>query len=166
MKITRNLLLSIISFFGSGLISKKMPGTVASFFGSLVLIALPKSPFLIAILAILVFVIGVKTCDAYIVKHKYETDKDPKYVVIDEICGIFVGASIIYSFGLTSISDIAFNLLLFRLFDILKPFPIRNIERLMKQNERTVGLGIMLDDVLAGIISGILQIIIEVFGKL
>lgn len=159
MRFSKNFLLGIVSFFGVGLISKKMPGTVASLCGMLLLLLIPKDSLLALSLALLTFFIGVIFSDLYITKYKYENDKDPGYVVIDEICGMLVSISMIYHFGLNSSLNILFNFLLFRFFDILKPFPIRNIETLMKQNDKTVGFGIMIDDVIAGILAALAQIV-------
>lgn len=161
MRILKSFLLSIVSFFGVGFISKKMPGTIASIFGILLLFLLPKDANLVFIIAIITFLIGCITSHLYIVKYNYESNKDPGYIVIDEICGIFMSAFIIYSFGLKSNLDIFINFLLFRFFDILKPFPIKNIETLMKENTKTISLGIMLDDIIAGIFASIIQILIR-----
>lgn len=162
MIISQRFLLYIVSFFKIGLISKKMPGTIASFFGTLILFLIPKDARLAFWGAIITFLVGCVACHLYIIKYKYESDKDPGYVVIDEICGIFIGAFIIYYFGLKSNIDIFINFLLFRLFDILKPFPIRNIENLMKQSNKTIAFGIMIDDVIAGIFASIIQILIRI----
>jgi phosphatidylglycerophosphatase A len=67
--------------------------------------------------------------------------EDPSFVVIDEVAGQLL------TFLFLPVN--AFNLILgfaaFRLFDIWKPFPIRKLERLGK------GVGIMADDLLAGV---------------
>lgn len=81
--------------------------------------------------------------------------KDPKQVVIDEIAGYFV--AILFVEVSTAIFIAAF--LLFRLFDIGKPPPIRQLERLGG------GLGITLDDVVAGIFTNI-AIRVIVYGFL
>jgi phosphatidylglycerophosphatase A len=66
--------------------------------------------------------------------------KDPQFVVIDEVAGqlfALIALSPTWVHGLIA-------LLLFRLFDIFKPWPIRKVEQLEG------GWGIMMDDVLAG----------------
>ncbi|HUG44243.1 MAG TPA: phosphatidylglycerophosphatase A [Acidobacteriota bacterium] len=68
-------------------------------------------------------------------------EKDPRAVVIDEI----LGQSLCLLLVPASIPGFALGLLYFRLFDILKPVPIRWCENLQG------GLGILLDDVLAGL---------------
>jgi phosphatidylglycerophosphatase A len=75
-------------------------------------------------------------------------EKDPGYVVIDEVAGMFVtmmGHN-------TTILSLLTGFLLFRFFDIVKPFPIRRMEVFRK------GYGILADDVLAGIFGNILLI--------
>ncbi len=72
--------------------------------------------------------------------------KDPGLIVIDEIAGIiitFAGIPL-------NVWTVIAGFLIFRLFDILKPFPIRLIEKKIPG-----GAGIVLDDVAAGILSNI-----------
>ena len=150
--------LFIISFFGTGLISKKMPGTVGSIFATVLALFLSRSPKLLISLAIVLFIIGTILCQIYITK--YEANKDPGYAVIDEVCGIFLGCGIIYLFGFCSQLAIFLNFLFFRLFDIWKPFPIKNVEKFFKNNDKTLGFGIMIDDVLAGIFAAIINYLV------
>jgi phosphatidylglycerophosphatase A len=77
--------------------------------------------------------------------------KDPARVVIDEVAGM--GISLL--FIPVTIKYLVAALILFRLFDITKPFFIRKLEQLPG------GWGIMLDDVLAGIYANaLLQIVL------
>ena len=75
-------------------------------------------------------------------------ERDPSCVVIDEISGQFLTFLIIPS----SIPMIILGFSLFRFFDIAKPFPCRRAESLPG------GLGIMTDDVVAGIYAGVLAV--------
>jgi phosphatidylglycerophosphatase A len=73
-------------------------------------------------------------------------DEDPQFVVIDEVVGqwlALLGANV-WS-PLTWLLAFAY----FRLFDIVKPFPVRHLERLPK------GWGVMMDDVGAGVLAAI-----------
>ena len=70
--------------------------------------------------------------------------KDPGLVVIDEIAGMLV--TMIAAPAAPMIMILGF--ILFRIFDILKPFPIRLIDQRIHG-----GLGIMLDDIVAGLYS-------------
>ena len=69
--------------------------------------------------------------------------KDPGFVVIDEVAGQLIALVAIPA----DWKHAAVSLLLFRIFDILKPPPVRQLERLPE------GTGIMLDDVAAGLLA-------------
>ncbi len=73
--------------------------------------------------------------------------KDPAIVVIDEVIGMAISMWAIEP-SLTSAGVLFF---LFRLFDIWKPFPVKNMEEMFKG-----GAGIVMDDVMAGIYANIL----------
>ncbi len=67
--------------------------------------------------------------------------KDPSAVVIDEVAGFMVAMLLL---PMTWVS-LCLAFFLFRAFDVLKPFPIKNLEKLKG------GFGIVLDDLLAGV---------------
>jgi phosphatidylglycerophosphatase A len=75
---------------------------------------------------------------------------DPPEVVIDELCGYMVAMT----GHPVSFASICCGFLLFRLFDIWKPWPIRYVEKNLRG-----GASIMLDDVLAGVCANILGFI-------
>ncbi|SCY45466.1 phosphatidylglycerophosphatase A family protein [Desulfoluna spongiiphila] len=83
-------------------------------------------------------------------------EKDPSCVVIDEFAGMFVTFA-----GVTLTWKVALaGFLLFRFFDILKPVPVRTLEKVLPG-----GAGVVMDDVAAGIMAGlVLQIGIRVLG--
>ena len=76
--------------------------------------------------------------------EKLVRKKDPSIVVIDEVAGQMI-ALLSGPFWAPTWWSILSAFVLFRAFDIWKPYPIRRLERLES------GLGIMLDDVLAGV---------------
>ena len=78
--------------------------------------------------------------------------KDPSIVVVDEVAGQLV-ALLFLPFN-ASIWLVITGFLFFRLFDIWKPYPIRKLESLES------GLGIMADDILAGVYAAILLSIV------
>jgi len=78
---------------------------------------------------------------------------DPGEVVIDEFAGQCVAFAILAGQSNIWLTAIA-GFLLFRFFDILKPAPIRNLEKLPK------GWGVLLDDLLAGVYAGIAGFIV------
>ena len=94
------------------------------------------------IVTISILGLGLISSDAY---AKYSGKKDPHEVIIDEIACV----PIIYLFVPFSIINLLVGFVLCRLFDIVKPFPIRDSERLPG------GYGIMVDDILAAIFTNI-----------
>jgi phosphatidylglycerophosphatase A len=90
----------------------------------------------------LVFLVGVFTA------HQTEKDfgKDSGRIVIDELCGYL--ASVVFLPRTPGYLIAAF--FIFRVFDVIKPPPVRTVERLVPG-----GAGVMLDDVLAGVYSNI-----------
>ncbi len=76
--------------------------------------------------------------------------KDPSEVVADEAAGqavAFIGAYALGADAVVIVTTAGF--LLFRFFDILKPFPCRRLEKLPK------GFGILADDLMAGVYAAI-----------
>ncbi len=114
------------------------PGTAGSILAVLVLYFVPPfSPWLLLAILFVLFWIGVYTGG----ELEKELGEDPSKVVIDEVVGM--GISLLFVPHDWRLFLIAF--VLFRLFDILKPPPIDQSQQLPG------GLGIMIDDVLAGI---------------
>ncbi|BCB96541.1 phosphatidylglycerophosphatase A [Dissulfurispira thermophila] len=124
------------------------PGTFGSLAG-LIFIWIFKPDFLQQIVILAVgFILGIAS--SQVVEEELGT-KDSKQIVIDEFIGYM--ASIIF-LPLT-IGYVITAFLLFRFFDILKPPPIRNLERMFSG-----GIGVMIDDLTAGVITNIiLQIV-------
>jgi phosphatidylglycerophosphatase A len=135
------------TFFGAGLL-KPGPGTYGSI--SAVLLwysaahSLHPSPVALAIgtaiAAIIATLIGIP---AATIVARESGREDPGHVVIDEVAGQLIALIAIPA----DWRHAALSLLLFRAFDILKPPPIRQLERLPS------GTGIMLDDVAAGLLA-------------
>lgn len=73
--------------------------------------------------------------------EKFYNTKDPQQVVLDEMLGYWIGVLFIPF----SISNALLAFFLFRGFDIIKPFPAGRLESL------SGGLGIMVDDIIAGL---------------
>jgi phosphatidylglycerophosphatase A len=100
------------------------------------------------ILILVVSVLGVWS--AGIVERKVGTS-DPSIVIIDEVAGMWcalAGAPAVLWHFLAAF-------LLFRLLDILKPWPIRQLQNLRG------GWGIMIDDLLAGVITLVIMTILR-----
>lgn len=93
------------------------------------------------ILSLLVFAIGVPICG---ITAKDIGVHDHSSIVWDEFAGLFVTFLFI---PLSTFSLVA-GFLLFRLFDIVKPWPIKALDKSVHG-----GLGIMIDDILAGLLA-------------
>ena len=96
-----------------------------------------RTPIAIA-LAILVILIGIPAATQ--VSRAYST-KDPQFVVIDEVAGQLIALIAVPLSWKTFLA----GFILFRAFDIVKPPPVRQLEKLPE------GTGIVLDDVAAGL---------------
>jgi len=119
------------------------PGTVGSAVGLAVYWAVPGfSGLMLALSCALLFFIGVWAAT----EVEKSEGHDPPRIVVDEVVGMWVTLYFAPSdrYWLWMIG--AF--LLFRIFDILKPFPVGRSQRL------PAGWGVMVDDVLAGLYAG------------
>lgn len=171
-----NLNLIISTFFGVGYLSKRFPGTIGSLVGipigygifqlsynidrylSLDEVSTVLLPFIF--ITVFLWILGGYAA------HKYSRaigKSDPKEVVIDEVLGqalvvlvtvpitlmvikeISRTREVIFSFD-PVIACVVVSFILFRIFDILKPWPIKWVDKKLKN-----GAGIMLDDLLAAI---------------
>jgi phosphatidylglycerophosphatase A len=145
------------TFFGAGLL-KPGPGTYASIATLLLWLAAAHTfhpttatlAFGTAIAAILATLIGIP---AATIVARESGRKDPGQVVIDEVAGQ------LFALILCPLDwpHAILALILFRAFDIFKPWPIRKLEAL------PAGTGIMLDDVAAGLLALICVQLIHLF---
>lgn len=129
------------TFFGAGYFPKG-PGTAGSLAAILIAIpliylGLPAWGF--AALSLIFLYPGIRVAD--IVAREAER-KDPQIIVIDEVLGQWLTLA-----GATELNwrSVLIGFVLFRFFDILKPPPVRQIERVPG------GAGIVLDDMMAGV---------------
>lgn len=128
--------------FGSGL-STIAPGTFGTLIAVpiyLLLITLVFWQYLLAVA--MLTVLGIWICNTACQRLG---DHDFKGIVWDEICGFLITMC----FVPLSWDTVLFGFVLFRLFDIIKPYPINFVDQNISG-----GIGIMLDDVLAGIAAG------------
>lgn len=138
--LSRPFYVYIATVFGLGFYSS-MPGTLGSF-AACTLNAFIDIPLW---LIFLVTVIGVWTSD---LSEKFLGMTDPSCVIIDEVVGMWLSVYLLPKGFLVP------GFFLFRLVDILKPFPVSLMEKLPG------GWGIMADDIVGGILVNIfLQII-------
>lgn len=140
---------ALSTFFGIGYLPV-MPGTYASLAGLLIYLCLKNNLYAYLAVTLLLTVTG------FIVSRRAEElfgSQDPNEVVIDEVSGMLVA----YLFVPFSVNAVVAGFLIFRLVDIVKVFPINLLERIKG------GTGIMIDDVVGGIMTNIiLQIIFRI----
>jgi phosphatidylglycerophosphatase A len=137
--------------FGVGY-SPVAPGTLGT------LIAIPVYYFLSAIPSPIyeITLIGFFFLSVWISENAeiFFGKKDDQRIVIDEMMGFLI--TMLWVPKATHF--IAIGFFLFRLFDILKPFPIRRLEKRLKG-----GYGVVLDDVMAGVYA---NIILHLIGRI
>jgi len=143
--------------------SKFAPGTVASLITCLIYIIcfnFKVNFFFITLLLIIIFIYSVYSIDTFRQSFK---EIDAKEIVIDEFIGQSIPVLTIYNLvDKNNISDFILytfvSFVLFRIFDISKPYPIGKIDKEMKN-----GFGVILDDLVAGVYSLAVLLIIILF---
>ena len=142
----------VVTMFGLGKV-KMIPGTVSSLATVIILYILfhisNVSSNVILLFLIIIFIYSFSAVASYI---KDDNDKDPREIVIDE----FIGQSIpIYLYEIShgtqkspdeAIIFYTICFILFRFFDIKKPFPVNYFDKNFKNS-----FGVIMDDVCAGL---------------
>ena len=148
----KNFNFLFVTFFGIGTI-RYAPGTITSLITTILLFSffhiINISSNIILVCLIIIFLYAFYAIAYYIKDNK---NKDPKEIVIDEV----IGQSIpIYLYEISHSSEkltqdaLLFYLyifILFRFFDIKKPFPVSTFDKKFKNS-----FGVILDDVIAGL---------------
>ena len=141
----RKLSVLIATLFGVGYIPF-FPGTAASFLTAAVVFILPvriwdmiERDFFCYSIGLLLLIISALVSD----EAEKELGKDNGKIVLDEFWGMIIAVLFLPK----TLVNIIIALILFRVFDILKFWPVKLTEKLPG------GLGIMADDILAGILA-------------
>jgi len=122
---------------------KIVPGTIGSLAAVAIYLLIKQSSLVYMVVSLTLLVIG------FLVSGKAEKvfkKKDPRKIIIDDVCGFFIAMFLIPF----SYLNLVIVFLLYRAFDITKPFPIKRVEGL------SGSLGIMGDDILAGLYANLL----------
>ena len=136
--------LQIATLFGIGYLPKA-PGTWATLASlPVAFLFLKLGPMIHMALTFLLLIIGIFACD--IIGRDRNTHDDSE-LVIDELVGILITMTWLP----ITWQSFVLGFILFRLLDILKPFPINLLDKRIKG-----GLGVMLDDVAAGMIANVI----------
>jgi phosphatidylglycerophosphatase A len=149
------LAVAIATWFGCGYFPAA-PGTVGSL-AALVIAAILISragwpPWYFTVLAVLILAPSIWAAG---VTARLRGEKDPGVVVVDEVIGQWLTLS-----GMASVNWKAYlgAFVLFRIFDVWKPVPIRQLEALPG------GVGIVADDVLAGVYAALVLFLAGCFN--
>jgi phosphatidylglycerophosphatase A len=144
---------TLATWFGCGLVPLA-PGTVGTL-GALPLYFAVRSGGALAVLAaaLVVSAIGIWASNVVI---RDSGEKDPQRIVIDEAAGVLVAlAAAPHTFA-----GVALGVVLFRLFDITKPYPARRAESLPG------GWGVVVDDLAAGAWAAVCLLLLRAAGAL
>lgn len=147
MRIFNFLALVLSTFFYAGYLP--LPGTSASLAGVFLFLLIKDNAALCLLLALIIILSGLAITGR---SERILNRKDPPPIVIDEVAGIFV--SLLFLPYDPKLVILAF--VLFRILDIYKPFPITRVQKFPG------GLGIMGDDLIAGLYTNImLQLVLR-----
>ena len=140
----------MLTGFYSGLLPKA-PGTWGSIVGVLiaylVILFFPNPNLTILLLAVFFSIIGIKFTNEY---EEITKTHDDKRIVIDEIAGVLITIGLFGELQKDTFIKLLLAFLAFRLFDITKPSIIGKIDK-----KAPGGLGVMGDDIVAGIFAAI-----------
>lgn len=140
---------TVATVLGTGFL-KPGPGTWGSIAAMLLWLGFaswvhPTPPALRATTLLAALVALVTGIPAATIVEQESEGTDPGHVVIDEVAGQWIALLPFCGFGRADLPHALLGLALFRLFDIVKPPPVRQLERLHG------GTGIMIDDAAAGV---------------
>ena len=122
-----------------------------------ILLALNGGGVVVAGAALIVLVIGILACDEHV---RVTGNPDPSECVIDELAGQWLACAFV-AFSPLSLPAFFLAFALFRLFDIWKPWPVSWAEESLPG-----GWGVMMDDIVAGLMAGILSFGVHYLGWL
>jgi phosphatidylglycerophosphatase A len=143
----------LVKAFASGLFSGYSPvasGTAGSLVG-LAIYFIPgfEQPYYIMSASVVVFLVGIKAADIMELRYGH----DPAEVTIDEVLGMWFSLFLLPKSVLVAAS----GFFVFRILDILKPFPAK------KFDEAKGGFGIMMDDIVVAFYTNlILQVLFSI----
>lgn len=166
------------SWFGCGYLPK-MPGTWGTL-GAIPLVLILKElsslcslrfDILLIVGAVLTFLCGWLACSKILNQAENDASQtsnsknliDPSWVVIDEVSGLLLTCGIVFwgknldnPFGIFQFTILLFaSFILFRVYDILKPWPIKFIENWMSSRKKFQSFAIMFDDILAAFMAAL-----------
>jgi phosphatidylglycerophosphatase A len=131
-----------------------MPGTFGSMVGVGIFLLLVRMPVMVLLAILVTTFAGIWAASR---AEELSGRKDPGKVVVDEVAGQLIALLPLTLLPRWSRSAVIVSFILFRVFDIVKPYPAGRLERLKG------GLGIMCDDLVAGAYAAVIASIIVTF---
>lgn len=136
----------VATVFGAGYIPIA-PGTAGSLVSAGLFLALRQTVFINSVLCVCFLFLGYWGCRA----GRQRWGEDPQKVVVDEFAGCWIACMAVPAGW--GIIGIAAAFVLFRIFDIFKPWPVSVFDRMKS------AAGILLDDVAAGIMAALILLL-------
>ena len=137
------------------------PGTWGSLVGVGIFLLLVWSIPAPALVAVVLVAIAAVTCIGTWAATRTEQlagKKDPGKVVVDEVAGQFIALFPLTLFTRWSTLAVIVSFILFRFFDIVKPYPANRLQEL------NGGAGVMLDDLVAGVYGAVIvSVVLKIF---
>lgn len=145
----------IATFFGSGLVRPASGtwGSLAALGVGLVVLAAPAPAWVLAVMSVVAYYLGHWAALRW--TQEDDTDADPSAIVIDEVAGMWL----VMAFVPPTLAALTVAFFLFRLFDVLKPWPAGWADKSLKGAS-----GIMLDDIFAGIWAVLVILAAQTYG--
>jgi phosphatidylglycerophosphatase A len=128
------------------------PGTYASALGGVLLYLFPFTSLLNSVLVVAGLIVLSIVCINLLPLEQ----EDPGFIVVDELAGMYVALA----GHKPTVFNIVLGFVLFRIFDIVKPFPVNRAEGLTK------GYGIVADDVVAGLYANCVLVVVGLTVRL
>ncbi|HEX7331109.1 MAG TPA: phosphatidylglycerophosphatase A [Pyrinomonadaceae bacterium] len=124
-----------------------IPGTFGSLVGIGIFLLVSRTPVVLVVSILAVTIAGIWAGSR---TEALAGRKDPGKVVVDEVAGQLIATLPLAFFGQWSIAAVMVSFVLFRFFDIVKPYPANRLQELRG------GFGIMYDDLVAGVYAAVL----------
>ncbi|MHA1559005.1 MAG: phosphatidylglycerophosphatase A family protein [Alphaproteobacteria bacterium] len=133
----------------------KAPGTFGSFFTCAILCFFCNYLSVPLLIGVFIALSLIGYFSSYIILKHNMDDVDPSFIVIDEVIGLVICSIglILFLYRSLTIPILLINTILFRFFDIIKPWPISWIEKKLNDPIHKATFGILLDDITAGIMA-------------
>ncbi|MFH0762715.1 MAG: phosphatidylglycerophosphatase A [Candidatus Omnitrophota bacterium] len=142
MKLSENTVKTITTFFGVGYLPF-VPGTFGSLAGLFVFCLIKDNAFIYALSIVVLLILGLSVSGA---AERIFKKKDASCIVIDEVCGMLLSLAFLPYYN---IKVVFIGFIIFRILDSLKPEPAGRLQGLQG------GLGVVADDIIAGLYTNI-----------